>query len=54
VVTAPPKPQLFRMLADTEDKLIAEQQSELVLSRAANTTRLQDQTAPVTFGVSGE
>ena len=48
------KLQLFRMLADTEDKLIAEQQSELALSRAANTTRLQDQTAPVTFGISGE
>jgi type IV secretion system protein VirB5 len=44
------KLQLFKMLADTEDKLIAEQQSELVLSRAANTTRLQDQMVPATFG----
>jgi type IV secretion system protein VirB5 len=44
------KLQLFRMLADTEDRLIAEQQSELVLSRAGNTTRLQDQMVPATFG----
>jgi type IV secretion system protein VirB5 len=44
------KLQLFKMLADTEDKLIAEQQSELVLSRAGNTTRLQDQMVPATFG----
>ena len=44
------KLQLFKMLADTEDKLIAEQQSEVVLSRAGNTTRLQDQMVPATFG----
>jgi type IV secretion system protein VirB5 len=48
------KLQLFRMLADTEDKLIAEQQSELVLSRAAITTRLQDQMTPATFGNLGD
>jgi type IV secretion system protein VirB5 len=38
------------MLTDTEDKLIAEQQSELVLSRAGITTRLQDQMEPAWFG----
>ncbi|TDN67172.1 P-type DNA transfer protein VirB5 [Paraburkholderia sp. BL10I2N1] len=42
--------QLFRMLSDTEDRLIAEQQSELVMSRAANTARIQDQMVPATFG----
>jgi type IV secretion system protein VirB5 len=44
------KLQLFRMLADTEDKLVAEQQSELVLSRAGKTNRLQDQMVPASFG----
>lgn len=44
------KLQLFRMLADTEDRLVAEQQSELVLSRAGNTVRLQDQMMPASFG----
>jgi type IV secretion system protein VirB5 len=44
------KLQLFRMLAETEDKLVAEQQTELVLSRAGNTTRLQDQMLPASFG----
>jgi type IV secretion system protein VirB5 len=44
------KLQLFRMLAETEDRLVSEQQSELVLSRAGNTTRLQDQMVPVSFG----
>ncbi|PMS31301.1 type IV secretion system protein VirB5 [Trinickia symbiotica] len=44
------KLQLFRMLADTEDKLVAEQQSELILSRAGNTARLQDQMVPASFG----
>lgn len=44
------KLQLFRMLADTEDRLIAEQQQELVLKRAGNTARLQDQMVPATFG----
>ena len=44
------KLQLFRMLADTEDKLVAEQQSELILSRASNTVRLQDQMVPASFG----
>ncbi|MGF6843008.1 type IV secretion system protein VirB5 [Paraburkholderia youngii] len=44
------KLQLFRMLAETEDKLTAEQQSELVLSRAARTNRLQDQMVPASFG----
>jgi len=44
------KMQLFRMLADTEDRLVAEQQSELVLSRAGNTVRLQDQMVPASFG----
>lgn len=44
------KLQLFKMLADAEDKLIAEQQSELVLKRAGNTARLQDQMVPASFG----
>ncbi|WP_184011828.1 MULTISPECIES: P-type DNA transfer protein VirB5 [unclassified Paraburkholderia] len=44
------KLQLFRMLAETEDRPVAEQQSELVLSRAGNTARLQDQMAPASFG----
>jgi type IV secretion system protein VirB5 len=44
------KLQLFRMLAESEDRLVAEQQSELVLSRAGNTTRLQDQMVPASFG----
>ena len=44
------KLQLFRMLAETEDKLVAEQQSELVLSRAGKTNRLQDQMVPASFG----
>ncbi|AJX94262.1 P-type DNA transfer protein VirB5 [Burkholderia pseudomallei] len=44
------KLQLFRMLADAEDRLIAEQQSELVLKRAGNTTRLQDKMVPALFG----
>ncbi len=44
------KLQLFRMLADAEDKLVAEQQSELVLSRAGKTNRLQDQMVPASFG----
>ena len=44
------KLQLFRMLAETEDRLVAEQQSELVLSRAGSTTRLQDQMVPASFG----
>ncbi len=44
------KLQLFRMLADTEDRLIAEQQQELVLKRAGNTQRLQDQMVPAGFG----
>jgi type IV secretion system protein VirB5 len=44
------KLQLFKMLADAEDKLIAEQKAELVLSHAANTTRAQDQMVPASFG----
>lgn len=44
------KLQMFKMLADTEDRLIAEQQAELILKRAGNTRRLQDQMVPVTFG----
>ncbi|MDR8394857.1 MAG: P-type DNA transfer protein VirB5 [Paraburkholderia sp.] len=44
------KLQLFRMLADSEDRLIAEQQQELVLKRAGNTARLQDQMVPSSFG----
>jgi type IV secretion system protein VirB5 len=44
------KLQLFRMLADSEDKLVAEQQGELVLGRAGNTARLQDQMVPASFG----
>jgi len=44
------KLQLFRMLADSEDKLVAEQRSELALSRAGNTARLQDQMVPASFG----
>jgi type IV secretion system protein VirB5 len=44
------KLQLFRVLSETEDRLVAEQQSELVLSRAGNTTRLQDQMVPASFG----
>jgi type IV secretion system protein VirB5 len=43
------KLQLFRMLSDAEDKLVAEQQSELVLSRAGKTSRLQDQMVPASF-----
>jgi len=42
--------QLFRMLSDAEDKLVAEQQGELVLSRAGKTNRLQDQMIPASFG----
>jgi type IV secretion system protein VirB5 len=38
------------MLADSEDRLIAEQQQELVLKRAGNTARLQDQMVPAGFG----
>jgi type IV secretion system protein VirB5 len=44
------KLQLFKMLADAEDKLIDEQKNELVMSRAANTTRPQDQMVPASFG----
>ncbi|AJX00982.1 type IV secretion system protein [Burkholderia gladioli pv. gladioli] len=44
------KLQLFRMLADSEDRLIAGQQQELVLKRAGNTARLQDQMVPASFG----
>jgi len=44
------KLQLFRMLSETEDKLVAEQQGELVLSRAGRTNRLQDQMVPASFG----
>ncbi|WP_081080253.1 P-type DNA transfer protein VirB5 [Burkholderia cepacia] len=44
------KLQLFRMLAETEDKLVAEQQSERVLSRAGKTNRPQDRMVPVSFG----
>jgi type IV secretion system protein VirB5 len=44
------KLQLFRMLVDSEDRLIAEQQQELVLKRAGNTARLQDQMVPAGFG----
>nr|WP_321859007.1 type IV secretion system protein [Paraburkholderia tropica] len=44
------KLQLFRLLADTEDRLIGEQQQELVLKRAGNTARLQDQMVPASFG----
>lgn len=43
------KLQMFRMLADTEDKLVAEQQHELNLKRASSATRAQDQLQPVTF-----
>lgn len=44
------KLQLFRMLSEAEDKLIAEQKSELMLSRAGNTARAQDQMVPASFG----
>jgi type IV secretion system protein VirB5 len=44
------KLQLFQMLASAEDRLIAEQQQELVLKRAGNTARLQDQMTPASFG----
>ncbi|WP_374703663.1 type IV secretion system protein [Burkholderia sp. WAC0059] len=44
------KLQLFRMLSDIENRLVAEQQQELVLKRAGNTSRLQDQMVPATFG----
>ncbi|WP_343666736.1 P-type DNA transfer protein VirB5 [Paraburkholderia tropica] len=44
------KLQLFRMLSEAEDKLVAEQQGELVLSRAGKTSRLQDQMVPASFG----
>nr|WP_249744617.1 P-type DNA transfer protein VirB5 [Burkholderia pyrrocinia] len=43
------KLQLFRMMADTEDKLIAEQQHELDLKRASSTQRAQDRLQSVTF-----
>lgn len=44
------KLQLFRMLSEAEDKLIEEQKSELILSRAGNTVRAQDQMVPASFG----
>ncbi|KWO42573.1 conjugal transfer protein TraF [Burkholderia sp. MSMB1459WGS] len=44
------KLQLFRLLSDAEDKLVAEQQGELVLSRAGKTNRLQDRMIPASFG----
>ncbi|HEF4756562.1 P-type DNA transfer protein VirB5 [Burkholderia multivorans] len=44
------KLQLFRMLSEAEDKLVAEQQGELVLSRAGKTNRLQDRMVPASFG----
>ena len=44
------KLQLFRMLTETEDKRVAAQQSELVLSRAGKTRRLQDDMEPASFG----
>ncbi|WP_081771622.1 type IV secretion system protein [Paraburkholderia nodosa] len=44
------KLQLFRMLADSEGRLIVEQQQELMLKRAGNTARLQDQMVPASFG----
>ncbi|KVL18798.1 type IV secretion system protein [Burkholderia sp. MSMB1826] len=44
------KLQLFKALSDTEDRLIAQQQSELILKRAGNTRRLQDEMVPATFG----
>jgi type IV secretion system protein VirB5 len=44
------KLQLFRMLAEAEDRLITGQQQELVLKRAGNTARLQDQMVPASFG----
>jgi type IV secretion system protein VirB5 len=44
------KLQLFRMLSDVEDKLVAEQQGELVMSRAGKTNRLQDQMVSASFG----
>ncbi len=36
------KLQLFKMLADTEDKLIAQQQEELAAQRQARTGRTTD------------
>ena len=44
------KLQLFKMLSEAEDKLVEEQKNELVMSRAANTTRAQDQMVPASFG----
>lgn len=44
------KLQLFKMLAETEDRLIAQQRVELILKRAGNTRRLQDEMVPATFG----
>jgi type IV secretion system protein VirB5 len=38
------------MLAEAEDRLITGQQQELVLKRAGNTARLQDQMVPASFG----
>jgi type IV secretion system protein VirB5 len=43
------KLQLFRMMAETEDHLVAEQQHELDLQRSSSAQRAQDRLAPVTF-----
>jgi type IV secretion system protein VirB5 len=43
------KLQLFKMMAETEDKLVAEQQHELDLQRSSSAQRAQDRLSPVTF-----
>ena len=43
------KLQLFRMMAETEDHLVAEQQHELDLKRSSSDQRAQDRLTPVTF-----
>ncbi|SDE08976.1 P-type DNA transfer protein VirB5 [Paraburkholderia lycopersici] len=43
------KLQLFKMMAETEDHLVAEQQHELDLQRSSSGQRAQDRLTPVTF-----
>ncbi|MCL4626066.1 P-type DNA transfer protein VirB5 [Burkholderia multivorans] len=43
------KLQLFRMMAETEDRLVTEQQHELDLQRSSSAQRAQDRLAPVKF-----
>ncbi|AOK67875.1 P-type DNA transfer protein VirB5 [Burkholderia multivorans] len=43
------KLQLFKMMAETEDRLVTEQQHELDLQRSSSGQRAQDRLTPVTF-----